>query len=284
MVFGVAIAIQTLFTMSNQVDYISASGLKSYKSCPKQYYYKYVSDIEPPEEGEIEHFEVGNTIHDSLENVLQEDETLDLSEDELLSRLREEERSLDYNYEDSEKVQTCLEFAAKYISGYVTDIVSVEDRFEMNVNGIDFVGYADLIADIDDRGEELSDVIIDWKTGKENDEWKERIQGGMYVKMFHEIYGRWPDSIQFIYLNEGTRSIHNRIDGGDVMWNSHQNKYWEEIEDDISDISNSAFNDEWEAKPGDSKCHFCDYKYSCREGGIGSEDCKPHHLDIGGQL
>ena len=265
--------------MSDTIEHLSASGIKSFRECEKQFWYKYVSDVEPPDEGEIEHFSIGNTIHDSLENVLQQPDVLELSETELLERLRDEERSLDYNYEDSEKVQTCLEFAAKYISGYVTNIVSVEDRFEMNVNGIDFVGYADLIADVDDRGEELSDVIIDWKTGKENDEWKERIQGGMYVKMFHEIHGRWPDSIQFIYLNEGTRSVHNRINDGDVMWNDYQNKYWEEIEGDISNISNSAFNDEWEAKPESSRCHFCSFKYACSDY-IGSEDCEPHHLEI----
>jgi RecB family exonuclease len=262
----------------NKINRLSASSIKKYKNCPKSFFYKEISDVEPPDEEEPDFFAVGNTVHDTLESVLQEDDVLELSEDELLSRLRDEERSLDYNYEDSEKVQTCLEFASKYISGYVTDIVSVEDRFEMNVKGIDFVGYADLIADINDRGEDLNDVIIDWKTGKENDEWKERIQGGMYVKMFHEIYGRWPESIQFIYLNEGTRSVHNRIDDGDVMWNDHQNKYWEEIEGDISDISNSAFNDEWEANVSDS-CYFCDYKFACSDY-IGSEDCEPHHLEI----
>lgn len=265
--------------MSEQIEHLSASGIKKFRDCEKQFWYKYISDVEPPEEGEIEHFEVGNAVHDSLENVLQDiDEIESMEERSVLQQLRDEERSLDYNYEDSEKVQTCLEFASKYISKYVTDIVSVEDRFEMNVKGIDFVGYADLIADINDRGEDLNDVIIDWKTGKENDEWKERIQGGMYVKMFHEIYGRWPESIQFIYLNEGTRSVHNRIDDGDVMWNDHQNKYWEEIEGDISDISNSVFNDEWEANVSDS-CYFCDYKFACSDY-IGSEDCEPHHLEI----
>jgi len=267
--------------MSDRVEYLSASGIKSFRGCEKQYWYKYISDIERPEEEEPEHFSIGNTVHDSLEQVLQEEGTLDMSEDELLSRLREVERSLDYNYDDSEKVQTCLEFAAKYISGYVTDIVSVEDRFEVDMKGIDFVGYADLIGDVDDRGNQLNDVIIDWKTGKENDEWKERIQGGMYVKMFHEIYGRWPDSIQFIYLNEGTRSVHNRMDDGNILWNDYQNEYWDEIEGDISDISNALYNDEFEAKPESSRCHFCDFKYHCAEGGIGSEDCGPEQLEIG---
>ena len=267
----------------NKINRLSASSIKKYRSCPKSFFYKEISDIEPPDEEEPEFFSIGNTVHDALEQVLQKNGTLDLSEDELLSRLREEERSLDYNYEDSEKVQTCLEFAAKYISGYVTDIVSVEDRFEMNINSINFVGYADLIADVDDRGEELNDVIIDWKTGKENEEWKERIQGGMYVKMFHEIYGRWPDSIQFIYLNEGTRSVHNRIDGGDVMWNDHQNKYWKEIEGDISDISNSAFNDEWEAKPESSRCHFCSFKYACSDY-VGAEEVQPENFEMGDVL
>ena len=267
----------------NKINRLSASSIKKYQSCPKSFFYKEISDIEPPDKEEPEFFSIGNAVHDSLENVLREDGTLDLSEDKLLSRLREEERSLDYNYDDSKKVQTCLEFAAKYISNYVTNIVSVEDRFEMNVNGIDFVGYADLIGDVDDRGNQLNDVIIDWKTGKENDEWKERIQGGMYVKMFYEIYGRWPDSIQFIYLNEGTRSVHNRVNDGEVMWNNHQNKYWNEIKNHISNITSDAYSGDFEAKPDSSQCYFCDYKFACSDY-IGGEELTPESVNIGNIL
>jgi len=120
--------------------------------------------------------------------------------------------------------------------------------------------------------------------GQTNEEWKEKIQGGMYAKMFNEEYGRWPDSIQFIYLAEGERSVHNRISDGEVFWNDSQNKYWDDISKDVSAISNALYNEEWEAKPESSKCYWCDYKFACQEGGIGSENVKPEHMEMGGVL
>lgn len=268
--------------MSDSIERLSASGIKTFRNCEKQFWYKYISDIESPEEGEIEHFEVGNAVHDSLEEVLQENDVTGMEQMEILKLLRDKERSLDFNYEDSEKVQTCLEFASKYIGKYVEKVVSVEDRFEMNLNGIDFVGYADLVADIQIGDDYLENVIVDWKTGSVNEEWKEQVQGGMYAKMYREIKGEWPDSIHFVYLDEDTLSVHNRIDDGEIMWNDHQNKYWDEISGDISDISNAMFNDEWEANVTDN-CYWCDFKYACSDY-VGSEDCEPRHLDVEGLM
>jgi predicted RecB family nuclease len=235
-----------------------------------------LSDVEVPEEEDVEHFQVGNSLHDAAEAVLKKDGVESKSKSELEDLLKEEERKLDYNYDDRNQVETCLNFAAKFIDGYVDSVFTVEDRMEMTQNGIDFVGYADLIGDVEGK----SDTIVDWKTGKENDEWKERIQGGMYVKMFHEEFGRWPESIQFVYLNEGTRSVHSRVVDGEVMWNDHQNNYWDEIKGYISDISNDAYTGEFEAKPDESKCHFCSFKYACTEGSRGAETAKPQHFQV----
>ena len=269
--------------MSNKIDYLSASGIKTYKSCPKKYFYNYISDIEVPEEKTIEHFEIGNTVHDSIENVLQQDGCLDLSESQLLQSLKLEEEKMDYQYEDNSKVKTCLEFAAKYISAYVTSINTVEERMTMNQMGIDFSGYADLIGDVNDNGTVYENTIVDWKTGKENEEWKEKIQGGIYAKMFREMYGEWPESIHFVYLSEGSKSVHNRVNDGEVMWNDHQNKYWNEIKNHISNMTSDAYSDDFEAKPDSSQCYFCDYKFACSDY-IGGEELTPESVDIGNIL
>lgn len=270
--------------MEYEVDHLSASALKTYNECPRQYFYKYISDIEPPEEGEIEHFQIGNAVHDSIENILKSGQVLDLSKESLYSLFIEEEKELDYTYSDREKVETCLEFAAKFISKYVTRIESVEDKMTMDQNGISFTGYADLIADINLNGREYTDVIIDWKTGSENPEWKEKIQGGMYVKMFYEEFGRWPESIQFVYLDEDTLSMHDRVDDGKVIWNDNKNEYWDDIKSYISSITSDAYSGEFEAKPEDSKCHWCDFKYACSDSGIGGEEMEPQNVEIGGVI
>jgi len=245
------------------IDRLSASRIKTYQTCPKQYEYDYLTDIEVPEEEEVEHFMVGNSIHDSAEEFLLNHD-VNQSKEDIEDILVEIESGMDYNYDNRNKVENCLSFLAKFISGYVDSVNTVEEKMTMTQSGIDFVGYADLIGEV-----EGVNTVVDWKTGKENPEWKEKIQGGMYVKMFHEMYGEWPESIQFVYLDEGTRSVHSRISDGEVMWNSQQNKYWDEINGYISNMTNSAFSGEFEAKPDSSKCYFCQYKLHCIEGGRG---------------
>lgn len=262
------------------VDRLSASRLKKFRNCPLKYFFRYASDIDFPEEDEVEYFEIGNTVHDSIEIALEEPRVIELDKDDIYKILKYIEADLDYNYDGRKQVETCLEFAAKYLSEYVNSVQTVEEEMTEELDGIDFTGYADLIGDVGDK----ADVVIDWKTGKENDEWKERIQGGVYAKMFREEYGRWPESIQFVYLNEGTRSVHRRIDDGEVMWNDHQNKYWDEIRDLIAKIVDSSYKGEFEAKPGESKCHWCDYKYACEEGGRGASSAEPQHFQVGGIL
>jgi RecB family exonuclease len=221
---------------------------------------------------------VGNSVHDSAEEYLKNHD-VNLSKEDIEDKLVEIESNFDYNYDDRNKVENCLSFLAKFISGYVDSVNTVEEKMTMVQNGIDFTGYADLIGDV-----EGVNTVVDWKTGKENPEWKERIQGGMYVKMFHEEYGEWPDSIQFVYLDEGTRSVHNRVDNGEIMWNDYQNEYWDDIKGYISNMTNDAFKGEFEAKPEDSKCYWCDFAMACEDGGRGAETAEPQHYQIEGVI
>jgi len=259
------------------IDRLSASRVKTFQSCPKQYEYDYLTDIEPPEEEEPEFFMVGNTVHDTAEEFLLNHD-VNQSKEHIEDILVEIESGMDYNYDDRNKVENCLSFLAKFISGYVDSVNTVEERMEMEQSGIDFVGYADLIGEV-----EGVNTVVDWKTGKENPEWKEKIQGGMYVKMFHEMYGEWPESIQFVYLDEGTRSVHSRISDGEVMWNSQQNQYWDQISGYISDMTNSAFSGDFEAKPDSSQCYWCDFKFACPDY-IGGEGSEPQSYEIGGVI
>lgn len=262
------------------IDYLSASGIKKFQECPRAFWFKYLSDVEPVEEGEVKHFEAGNAVHESIEEVVQEQPDLLDDQDVLLELLREKERSLDFNYGDkSSQVQDCLENAAKYISKLVREVEHVEDRWEMTKDGIDYVGYADLVADIEDEERLLENTIVDWKTGEENDLWKEKVQGGVYLEMFHNEHGYYPDAIDFVYLKDGTRSVHRRISDGEVRWNEHENKYWTQIEEYINDIRLSDQKDDWPAEGEGSTCYFCDHKFAC-SGYIGSENLNKKHVEM----
>lgn len=267
--------------MSEKIEKLSASGVKEYKNCPKQFWYDYVSEIEPVDEGEVEHFQIGNTVHDSLENVLQMD--IDFNdEDIILSQLQSEERTLDYNYDDEEQVSTCLQTASRWVSSFVDNVSHVEERWSIEREGIKYRGLADLVADLSIAEETYKNSIVDWKTGSENEQWKERIQGGMYAEMHYEIYDEYPEAIVFVYLNEETQSMHRRVQDGEVFWNEVENKYWSEIQGFKNQILHSQAVDEWEAQPGN--CYFCEFKYHCKDSKIGAEDVTSKEIEMGGLL
>jgi hypothetical protein len=78
--------------------------------------------------------------------------------------------------------------------------------------------------------------------------------------------------------------MHKRVQDGKVFWNEQENKYWTEIEKYKNQILRSETFGSWEAKPGQSKCYFCPYKYHCADSGVGAENVTPNQIEIGGLL
>lgn len=269
--------------MSRQVEELSASGIKRFRDCPRQYQLHYLSDVPEPDEGEVEHFQIGNTVHDSVENVLKEQpEIVNENEEVIHDALVSEEDTLDYNYQDNQsKVTTSIETASRWISSFVTEVKHVEEEWTMDRGSIKFKGLADLVADVEQGDEVYEDVIIDWKTGQENDEWKEKVQSGMYIEMFYDKFGHYPDAAVFVYLNEETQSFHSRIRNGEVYWNENENKYWEQIEKYKNKILQREIEGVWPTKPEQSRCFFCSFKHYCQDSGVGAENVEPRHIQFG---
>jgi hypothetical protein len=49
-------------------------------------------------------------------------------------------------------------------------------------------------------------------------------------------------------------------------------------------MTNDAFKGEFEAKPEDSKCYWCDFAMACEDGGRGAETAEPQHYQIEGVI
>jgi len=269
--------------MTKKVEELSASGVKKFVECPKRFYLHYLSEVPEPEEGEIEHFEIGNTVHDSIENVLRSSNSLN-NQQQLLEALKTEKEHLDYNYSDNDKVDNCLSTASRWISSFVEEVSHVEEKWSMNRDGIRYKGLADLIADVQQDDRTYTNSVVDWKTGEVNEEWKERVQGGMYAEMHYEIYGEYPEAIIFVYLDEETQSLHPRVTDGKVFWNEKENKYWQEILEYKDKILQNEVLSEWEAKPEQSRCYFCSYKHHCEDSPVGAENIGPNEIEIGNPI
>lgn len=253
------------------IEHLSASAAKKFNKCNKQYWYKYVDQYDVPDAvTDQKYIFAGNAVHDVIEDMLKSGE-VDLDDEEAMHTYLQENVGSNYPDDMEDTVETSLETAAKYISEYVDEITSVEDRWEMDYRGINIVGYADLID---------GDTIVDWKTGRSEDkEVDEKIQAAFYIKLFEEEYGELPEMVDFAYLDEGQRSTHKRItDDGEVLWNSRENTYWDDVKKIISQIQYNHNTDEWEANPPEP-CYWCDYKYACSDY-VGSEDLEERHIDF----
>lgn len=257
------------------IERLSASRVKKFESCPKQYYLRYVEDYEIPDIEDNEYIQLGNAIHDSIEHVLTNHPNL-RDEDRLKELITEKNEEIkEYPSGMQSDAEECIDTAASFIASNISSdgIRDVEEFWTMERDGVEFRGLLDVAGD---------GVIYDWKTGKsEGKELDEKIQAAVYIEMYYDEYGEYPETVHFVYLKEGVLSTHERVDDGEVYWNSVENKYFETVEENVREIRKSFRNGEWEADPGSSKCHFCDYKLHCKDSKVGSEDVKRHHIEIG---
>jgi len=251
---------------------ISASQVKKYKTCPKQYWYRYVSDIYSTKMG-AGYRGMGSAVHEAIENVLLDDPE-ERDELVLLKKLRAEEERLGYDYPTrfDDDVQKCLVNASKYISSLGDQkIIGIEDDHTFNVTRPDIVHPFRGIMDVC-----TEDSIIDWKTGTPRPE-DEAIQAAIYLAAYAGKYNRVPKEIRFVYLKKETVNIHKSTDdNGMKFWDENQMPdSWSQVMFYAIQILDSWENDgPWIAIPDRDTCHWCDYQFFCKEGGVGVE-----HID-----
>lgn len=145
---------------------ISVSRLKTYKACPREFYFKYIENLEPVEKAEA--LEVGKNYHKRLENLYNGEE--EISDD------------------DFSKERAMVEAYKKYIYPNFK-VKSAEDWFEYELpNGDTLMGITDGIAE--------DGCLVEHKTkGSEITEqyeydlmWDEQILAYMLVTGTRKVY------------------------------------------------------------------------------------------------
>lgn len=232
---------------------MSASGIKKFADCPKQWWFRYLSDHEA-EEGETKYMDLGSAVHDAIEECLKTGQTDP-----------DEEAHLFYHYADyhgvpDDMLQTgedCFRRALEYVQKRDPEIIGVEDEIRFTIDRPDV--QSDVLAYIDVA---TSDEIWDWKTGSIRDDTpqKEQIQAAVYVAAYRVEYGHFPEMVRFVYLKEEkVRSIEPSQDIANTMLANARA------------IVQARKRNEFPAKPGD-KCHWCGYQMHCPESGVGVGD------------
>lgn len=229
-------------------SYLSASGIKKHRRCPKQWWFRYVSDVEPVE-GETKYLDLGNAVHEAIEAGLRQGRT-----DLAFVRTHYEHFATQYGVPDDlwDTGLSCIEVAVDFINDEDPEILDVEAEAEFQIDRPDLqetvVGKMDVATDTE---------IWDWKTGSIRDETpiEEKIQGATYMAAYRVKYGKPPEKIRFLYLKEEQK---RSLDPTDEVWDTmlaHALK-----------LARSKASGQFEATPGDV-CDWCDYRRVCAEGG-----------------
>lgn len=137
------------------------------------------------------------------------------------------------------------------------EILSAEEKFELDIGGYLFVGIADLVLRDVNTGEI---TVIDHKTKSGSSMKKSlntfRKQLYIYAAYVKEKYGVFPSLLRFNMLKEGTF-----ID--EVFDESAYNETMQWVVDTIERIRNET---EWNAKPNDYFCNYiCGVYNQCQE-------------------
>lgn len=233
---------------------LSASAIKTHKSCPEKWRFKYRTDVSPTKAGKG-FAELGIAVHEAIETVLQNDP--EYEESVLNHEIRQEynKRAEDVDQSMYEDGLDYLEVAARYLAANQPTIRGVEMDSEFGLSR----------SDIDHRFRGIMDVatqdeIWDWKTGRIRDDTplEEKIQGAVYMRAYQEQYGEPPENVRFVYLKEESERI---LEPSDEVWNT-MIKY-------AKQLIQAKESKEFPADPAPSKCFFCAHEFNCEASPVG---------------
>lgn len=252
-------------------DYdLSASRVKTFKSCPLKYKMKYEDGLRSTKYQQG-YGALGSLVHESIENVLTENP--DLREESTLRRkfkaeyerlkeneYREEMETIIDDRQDEDGIG-CLEVAARFISKQDFEIredpfgVEAEALFDVDhhaIGGETFLGYMDLATDSE---------IWDWKTGRirgDDTAQDELIQGSVYMAAYRHLYGELPEKVRFVYIKEEK-----------VRTVDPTEENWTEMIKHARALLNAKEMDNFPGQPGD-QCYWCGYEMWCPASPVGA--------------
>jgi putative RecB family exonuclease len=153
--------------------YLSPSAASTWNQCPRKWYHKYVDKIPEPPPGEPA--VLGNFVHGVLENLTKRDpqeRTRETAKDlarEYFDEFVETTNWKELGYDDDQarkfrrRAWATIETYFDNVDPTRVDPIGQEIRVDVDIDGVPFMGYVDLV----ERDPDTGDVIVtDYKTGK----------------------------------------------------------------------------------------------------------------------
>lgn len=233
--------------------WLSASSIKVYEKCPREYYYKHVEKLKVEKQVQP-HLELGNFTHEVLDffhKRLMKDSSLDKKI--LMSSLCKE---LVSKYKlDNKNKKKAKDMLATYLESLDKDgmpnVVESEKGFKINIgNNINLVGYIDRI-DLEGESDKKFN-LNDYKSGKSKhlDEFQLLVYG-LYLLDEDPDVERFKGT--YIVLSEDCKKIPYNFTRTDL----------DKVRKHIYNVADSIREDKtWEPKP-QFLCKYCDFKEVC---------------------
>lgn len=262
---------------------LSASKLKTFDRCPKQFELKYIDGVDAAGT-DTTYLDIGNAVHYTIEEELAGrlqagDNSVtgvdaQMLKSAFLAKLPDvvighmvnatpdprQQFPIELDDDQRETVVDCLDTAARWLADRQPRVRGVEDEADFRISRPDLdvpvTGYMDLTT----GGPDDPNEVVDWKTGKSEDkDMDEALQGATYMAGYYNLYDETPDAIHYVYLKEGKVRT---LDPDDDLWQTLLGK--------ARTLMAAAEAGEFPAQPSDSKCHWCDYEIACSASPVGA--------------
>lgn len=250
--------------MAELPKHLSPSSASSFDGCPRRWRFKYVDRLpEPSGQAAL----VGSFAHVVLEHLCQmppEDRTMDTAKAlarTLWDGFTEEDdyQSLELAEEDSRafRWQAWLAIAGLWPleDPATVDVVSTEQRIEVELGDVPFLGIIDRVDRSNDRL-----IVSDYKSGTlPGSRWREDkvLQVMLYAAALQADLGEQPDRARLLYLGQRIVDI--------AVTDRKVDEATEALNSTWVNIGSSCTEDTFEAKPG-VLCGWCAFASDCPEG------------------
>jgi len=231
---------------------LSATSLRTYRTCPQKWKLKYVDGHE---EEDRPFFNLGRAVHAALEAFYDGRVSGPPPLEEVLEAFREEFDPEAYPDEEERErrradgLRMVREFYEKH-AGDFRPALAVEKQLQFDVEGVPFVGYVDRI----DRTGDDRLRIVDYKTGGDLD--LDRVRGSTQLTLYQlgaeAKFGREVDTLTLYHVPTQTPFEAER----------HGEEQVERVREKVRTVARGIENEEFEPNPG-SHCEWCDFQPYC---------------------
>lgn len=233
----------------------SASKIEEYMECPLKFKYNSILNIPTPQKT---YFQIGTDVHsvyEQLAKLKMQNEFTDIKlANEMLDSVWDGSVFPSQSQEKQElgNIRKMLEFWFDFEENNQNETASVEERFELELDGAHFVGLIDRI----DKTSEGEYIVIDYKTGKtpySKNKLREDVQITLYCLAVKERYGKLPVQAGHLYTHPNVQELRMiDVDEGKL----------ESVVERVKKAVSSIMSEDFEIKD-EPNCYFCDYKGIC---------------------